>query len=84
MDHPRAKKHKPISLQSLNIYKISNIMIIPKLIPNPLWQYHGCLGLGLILHIQGQYEEPRRIGYELPCKEMQKNLCNWKNKRIMT
>jgi len=45
------------------------------LIPCPWWQYHGYLGLGLVLHIQGQYEEPRRIGKKLlSCKEQLKTF----------
>jgi hypothetical protein len=50
-------------------------------IPYPWWQYHGYLGLGLVLHIQGQYEEPRRTGEELlPCKEQLKTSAIGKSK----
>ncbi len=42
-------------------------------IPYPWWQYHGYLGLGLVLHIRGQYEDLGRIGEEfLRCKEQLK------------
>ncbi len=61
------------SFQNFIIYKISNIRIATMLIPYPWWQYHGYLGLGLVLHIRGQYEKPWRIGKELlPCKKQLK------------
>ncbi len=49
-------------------------MIVTMPIPYPWWQHHGYLGLGLVLHIRGQYEELGRTGEELLlCKEQLKN-----------
>jgi hypothetical protein len=50
-------------------------------IPYPWWQYHGDLGLGLVLHIQRQYEELGRTREEfLPCKEQLKTSAIGKSK----